>query len=295
MATTIALVGPGAVGTTVAALLHKAGHPVLLCGRTARDAIELRPDGGDPIVVPGPVHTDPGRVSGPVDVVVLAVKATQNDEVAGWLARLCAEHTVVLVLQNGVEQVEQVQPHCPSSPVVPGIVWYGAETQPEGWVRLRTEARLVLPSGPSAEGVAALLRDAGCQVDCDPDFLTAAWRKLLVNALAGLMVLTGRRSGMFRRDDIAALSRRYVAECLAVARAEGARLPDDAVDEMVRLFRAAPGDMGTSMLADRENHRRQEWDIRNGVIVRKARAHGLPAPISDILVPLLAASSDGPG
>ena len=287
--------GPGAVGTTVAALLYKAGHQVLLCGHTPRDSIELRPDGGDPIVVPGPVLTDPGQVPGSVDVVVLAVKATQNDEAAGWLGRLCDEHTIVTVLQNGVEQVEQVKPHCPSSPVIPGIVWYAAETQPQGWVRLRTEAALVLPSGPTATTVAELLRGAGCRVDTDPDFITAAWRKLLTNALAGFLALSRRRSGMFRRNDVAELSRRYVAECLAVARADGARLPDDVVDELVELFRRAPEDMGTSILADAENRRRMEWDIRNGVIIRKARAHGLPTPISDVLVPLLAAASDGPG
>lgn len=114
-------------------------------------------------------------------------------------------------------------------------------------------------------------------------------------ALPGFMVLSGRRSAMFRRDDVAALSRRYVAECLAVARAEGARLDDDVVDEVVRLVRSAPQDMGTSMLADRAAHRPLEWDLRNGVIVRKARAHGLATPISDVLVPLLAAASDGPG
>jgi 2-dehydropantoate 2-reductase len=288
-------VGPGAVGTTIAALLYKAGHQVSLCGHTPRDAIELRPDGGDPIVVPGPVLTDPGQVPTSVDVVVLAVKATQNDDAAGWLARLCDEHTIVLVLQNGVEQVEQVKPHCPSSAVIPGIVWYSAETQPQGWVRLRTEAALVLPSGPSATTVAELLRGAGCRVDTDPDFITAAWRKLLTNALAGFMVLSRRRSGMYHRDDVAELSRRYVAECLAVARADGARLPDDVVDGTVDLFRRAPEDMGTSILADAENRRRMEWDIRNGVIIRKARAHGLATPISDVLVPLLAAASDGPG
>lgn len=287
--------GPGAVGTTIAALLYRAGHSVLVCGRTARDSIELRPDDGDPIVVPGPVHTDPDRVSGPVDVVILAVKATQNDTAAAWLSRLCAEHTIVTVLQNGVEQVEQVQPLCPSSPVVPGIVWYGAETQPEGWVRLRTEAALVLPSGPAAQAVAELLGGAGCRVDCDPDFRTGAWRKLLLNALAGFMALSGRRAGMFRRDDVAELARRYAAECLAVARAEGARLPDDTVDELLTIFCSAAQDMGTSILADRENRRPMEWDLRNGVIIRKARAHGLPTPISDVLVPLLAAASDGPG
>jgi 2-dehydropantoate 2-reductase len=288
-------VGPGAVGTTLAALLHQAGHSVLVCGRTARDSIELRPDGQDAIVVPGPVHTDPAEITGPVDLVILAVKATQNDAAAGWLSRLCGEHTIVAVLQNGVEQVEQVQPLCPMSSVIPGIVWYSAETQPDGWVRLRGEATLVLPSGPTAETVAELLRGAGCRVTCDPDIISAGWRKLLTNALAGFMALSGRRSGMFRRDDVAALSRQYVAECLAVARADGARLPDSVVDELTDLFRQAPEDMGTSILADREYHRPMEWDIRNGVIIRKAREHHLATPISDVLVPLLAAASDGPG
>ncbi|PRI13238.1 2-dehydropantoate 2-reductase [Mycobacterium shigaense] len=291
----MALIGPGAVGTTAAALLHRAGHSVLVCGRTPRQSIELRPDGQDPIVVPGPVRTDPGSVSGTVDVVLLAVKATQNDAAAAWLVPLCGEHTIVVVLQNGVEQVEQVKPHCPASPVIPGIVWYSAETQPEGWVRLRTEPALVLPGGPAAETVAELLRGAGCRVECNPDFITAAWRKLLTNALAGFMALSGRRSGMFRRDDVTELSRRYVAECLAVAQAEGARLPDTLVDELAEMFRHVPEDLGTSILADREHHRPMEWDIRNGVIIRKARAHGLATPISDVLVPLLAAASDGPG
>ena len=75
----------------------------------------------------------------------------------------------------------------------------------------------------------------------------------------------------------------------------GARLPDGVVDELVGLFRRAPVDLGTSILADRESNRRMEWDLRNGVIIRKGRAHGLATPISDVLVPLLAAASDGPG
>ena len=291
----IAVVGPGAVGTTVAAYLHAAGHQVLVCGRTPRPQIELRPDEADPIVVPGPVCTDPAEIAGPVKFVLLALKATQNDDAGRWLTRLGDEHTIVVVLQNGVEQVEQVQPHCPSSTVIPGIVWFSAETQPDGWVRLRGEARLALPTGPAATTFAELWRAAGGTADCDPDFVTATWRKLLVNAVAGLMVLTGRRAGMFRRDDLAALARRYAAECLAVARAEGANLADDVADGTVEMFRQAPTDMGTSMLADREAGRPLEWDIRNGVIIRKARAHGIATPISDVLVPLFAAASDGPG
>lgn len=292
---TIALVGPGAIGSTIAALVHAAGHPVALCGRTPRESIELRPDDGDPIVVPGPVQTDPESIHGTVDIVLLAVKDTQNQQAAAWLARLCDANTVVLALQNGVEQVERVGRQCPESTVVPCVVWFSAETQPAGWVRLRTPVRLVLPDVPAAALLAQTLSGPRLLVDTDPDFVTATWHKLLVNAVAGLMVLTGRKSGMFRRDDVAGLARRYLGECVAVARAEGAALDDGVIEQTVRLFTEVPEDLTTSILTDREQGRPLEWDIRNGVISRRAAVHGLATPISDVLVPLLAAAGEGPG
>jgi 2-dehydropantoate 2-reductase len=291
----IALIGPGAIGSTVAAYLHAAGHPVLLCGHTRRESIEVRRDGHDPMVVPGPVRTDPAEVDGPVDVVFLTVKDTQNEQAGAWLARLCNARTVVCALQNGVEQVQRVGRFCPSSTVVPAAVWISAEPQPDGWVRVRTEPRLVLPDSEATATLAELLRGAGVRVELDPDFSTAAWRKLLVNAVVGFMVLTGRRAGIFGRDDVAALGRRYLAECLAVARAEGANLGDGVIDEIVDMLAQAPPDITTSMLTDREANRPLEWDIRNAVILRKAAAHGLATPISQVVVPLLAAASDGPG
>jgi len=293
--TSIALIGPGAIGATVAAYLHAAGHPVLLCGHTARESIEVRPDDQDPILLPGPVYTDPGVVDGPIDVVFVAVKDTQNAQAGAWLARLCDAHTVVCALQNGVEQLDRVGRFCPSSTVVPAAVWISSEIQPDGWVRVRNQPRLVLPDTEAAATLAELLRGAGVTVELDPDFSTAAWRKLLVNSVVGFMVLTGRRSGIFRRDDVAALGRRYLAECLAVARAEGADLGDEVIDEIVDMLAQSPPDITTSMLTDREAGKPLEWDIRNGVILRKAAAHGLATSISEVVVPLLAAASDGPG
>ena len=208
---------------------------------------------------------------------------------------LCDERTVVCALQNGVEQVERVGRSCPESTVVPAAVWISAEPTPKGWIRQRTAARLVLPETPAAETLAGVFSGSDVVVEIDPNFTSAAWRKLLVNAVVGVMVLTGRRSGAFRRGDVAALGRRYLTECLAVARAEGANLGDQVIDEIIDMLAQAPPDVTTSMLTDRQAGRPLEWDIRNGVILRKATAHGIAAPISEVLVPLLAAASDGPG
>ncbi|QRP49487.1 ketopantoate reductase C-terminal domain-containing protein [Amycolatopsis sp. FDAARGOS 1241] len=86
----------------------------------------------------------------------------------------------------------------------------------------------------------------------------------------------------------------YLRECLAVARAEGAVLSDQVPQEIADGFRAYPADVGTSILADREAGRPLEWDTRNGVVLRRGRAHGVPTPISQLVVPILAAAGDGP-
>jgi len=112
---------------------------------------------------------------------------------------------------------------------------------------------------------------------------------------AGLMVLANRRAGMFRRENISELALAYLREGLTVARAEGAKLDDAVAQEILANFQRAPVDLGTSILADRQADRPMEWDIRNGVIQRYGRRHGIAVPVSDVVVPLLAAGSEGPG
>ncbi len=293
-APTIAVVGPGAIGTTIAAALHEVGRTPVLFGRTPRAGLELRVDERK-VLVPGPVRTEPSASISPVDLVFLSVKSTQIEAAAPWLSALCSDETIVCVLQNGVEQEAMVGPYLSKASVMPAVVWIPAETQPDGSVRLRGSARLTLPDSQHGRQVQASLADTFCAVELAADFRSVAWRKLMQNALAGLMALTGRRSGMFRRDDLAELSRRYLWECLSVARAEGAVLDDEVPDQILDRFQSNPADMGTSVLADREAGRPLEWVTRNSIIARLGAVHGIPTPVSDVVVPLLAATSDGPG
>ncbi|EOL9071358.1 oxidoreductase [Cronobacter turicensis] len=290
----IALVGPGAIGATVAAALHEAGRTPVLCGRTAHAQLIVRDDEGE-IIVPGPVLNDPAAISAPCDLVFVAVKTTQVADSAGWLAALCDESTVVCALQNGVEQPALLAPYVNGATVLASVVWFPAQREPDASVWLRAKPRLTLPDLPAARRVVDALDGTRCAVELAEDFTSIAWRKLLQNALAGLMVLANRRAGMFARADITGLALAYLRECLAVARAKGAMLDDSVVQEIVEGFHRAPPDLSTSILADRQANRPLEWDIRNGVIRRYGAACGIPTPISDIVVPLLAAASEGPG
>jgi 2-dehydropantoate 2-reductase len=257
---------------------------LVLCGRTPHQQLVVDDD-----VVPGPVLVEAAAVPWRADVVLLAVKAHQNPGAAGFLSALCGPETVVAVLQNGVEQRALVAPMVGDATIVPVVVWLATEVTAPGHVRTHSEPRFVLPGGPASATVAGLLAGA----ELAEDFVTQAWRKLVVNAIAGLMVLAGRRAAVYRRDDISGLARALALETLAVARAEGADLGDEVADELLGWYADLPDDAGTSMLADREAGRPLEWDARNGVVARLGRRHGLPTPVSDVIVPLLAAISAG--
>ncbi|VEI61120.1 ketopantoate reductase family protein [Serratia rubidaea] len=267
---TLALLGPGAIGTTIAAVLHDAGRTPVLCGRTAHPQLILRHDDGE-TVVPGPVLNNPAAIQRPFDLLFVAVKTTQIADSARWLAALCDENSVVCALQNGVEQEALLASYVNGARVLPSVVWFPAQREPDA------------------------LSGTRCAVELSADFASVAWRKLLQNAVAGLMVLANRRAGMFTREDITELALAYLRECLDVARANGAQLSDNVPQEIVERFHRAPADLGTSILADRQANRPLEWDIRNGVIQRYGRRQGIATPISDVLVPLLAAGSEGPG
>lgn len=290
----VAVVGPGAIGGTIAACLHSAGHRVTLCGRSAQPDLQVVTERGDTIVVPAPVCTDPSEVHPAARAVFLAVKATQLPGVAGWLDRLCGPGTTVVALLNGVEHQALVGPYIGAATLVPAVIWSPAVREGTRIV-MRAQPSLTLPEGRAGQAIAELLAGSSCRVELTDDFVTASWHKLLQNAAAAIMALTGRTSGVFARDDIAELTRRYVDECLQVARAEGARLPDDVADQIVAKFRSYPANLGTSILTDREARVPLEWQLRNGVVIRLARGHGISTPVGDVLVPLLAATSDGPG
>ena len=139
--TRVAVVGPGAIGATVAAAVRRAGAELLLCGRTPHERLVVEHEGGGTEIVPGPVLTDPAdgalarrrRAASPS-------RRTRPRARRRSCARCAATGTVVVVLQNGVEQRELVGPHAPGATVLPAVVWVPAEAVAPGHVRVRGDA-----------------------------------------------------------------------------------------------------------------------------------------------------------
>jgi 2-dehydropantoate 2-reductase len=289
----VAVVGVGAIGAAVAAAVQSAGgHELLLCARRALDGVVVELPDGSAVSVQGPLLTDPGRVDGTADWVLLAVKAHQTQGAAGWLSALCGPGSTVAVLQNGIDHIERVGPLVGGAHVLPVVNWCPVEPVAPGRVRQRDVLALAVPAGPAGEGLAALLGDHA-EVAVGGEFAREAWRKLCANAVSGVMALAGRPAEIFALDDVREVARALAHECAAVARAEGVELTERDADEVIAWLEALPTDAGSSILTDRLAGRTLEWEARNGVIGRLGRRHGVPTPVADTVSALLhAASSD---
>jgi 2-dehydropantoate 2-reductase len=289
-AQSVAVIGAGGVGSVVAAQLVQAGHDVTLCARRAVDRLVVEtPSATRTLAVRS--TADPDAVE-PVDWVLLATKGHQTAGALPWLTALVGERTVVAVLQNGIDHAERLRALGVEAEVLPVLVTLYAEGVAPGHVRHVKGDRLAVPAGATGARFAELFAGGAIEVVAEADFRTAAWHKLLGNVAANpVTALTGRRGAVLHDEDVLALCAAVMAECVTVARAEGAALGDAHVAELLAVFRAFPPQGGTSMLWDRLAGRPLEHELLTGAVVRAGRGQGVPTPRNDALLALLRAVS----
>lgn len=127
----IALIGPGAIGGTVAAwLAQNPALAVTVCVRTPFEPLEVETPEGRLTATPD-LLTEPSRAR-PIDWVLSATKTYDVVAAAGWLPGLMGPHTRVAVLQNGVEHIERFAPYVRAPSIVPVVVDLPAERDGPG-------------------------------------------------------------------------------------------------------------------------------------------------------------------
>lgn len=293
----VAVVGAGGVGAYFGGRLAQAGESVAFVARgshlAAMRETGLRVDSvaGDFVVAPAEAGDDPARM-GPVDVVLVAVKAWQVTEVARTLGPLLGPRTFVVPLQNGVEAADQLAAVLGHERVIGGLCKIVSAIVAPGHVRhsgVPPQVEFGERDGRRSERVEALRaafeRAQGVSVVVPDEVEVAIWEKFLFIApFSGVGAVTRQPAGAIRAiPETRDLIERAMFEVAALARAKGVRLLDEAVGRNLRYVDSLPADATASMQRDIMEGRPSELEQQTGAIARLGREAGVPVPVNAFL------------
>ena len=301
----ILIAGTGAVGGYFGALLARASHDVVFLARGA-NLKALRQSGLTIESIDGDLRlehvTATDRLAGlaPVELAIVTVKSYDTAAVAAAIAPVVTPETIVLSLQNGVENESLLASALGLPPLVAAMTHIGAELIAPGVVRHVAEGTIFFgePTGhetPRGRALAEIFTAAGVRHHLSSDILLMLWDKLSWNAAHNAVTaLTRATAGEAARiPATAAVLRDAMLEVVAVARAQGIGLDPVRVELVVAHSAAHLGTLRTSMLQDLERGRPLEHEALNGAVVRFGAATGVATPVNQTLYGLLVAIDSG--
>lgn len=309
----IAVIGAGAIGGTIAALLDRAGHRVEVTARGAHlSAIRehgIRLTGAWGNHTAG-VEAHELLTRKPA-LALVTTKAMDAPGAVGANASLL-DGVPLVVVQNGLGGLEETAAAAPGSPVVGALCLIAASLTAPGEITVTTAAPtwlgMIDPSAPddAAHFAATVLSEAiPCQAVSN--FEGARWTKLVINQVNALPAITGLSVQQVIDDPaLRRLMSASMQEAARVGLAGGVHFEEVnevTHDDLVRLAEAPPADSeflavqlraylgevpnpGSTLQSIRRGQP-SEIDYLNGAIVAAGRSAGVATPVNERMVALV--------
>ncbi|MBC5764607.1 ketopantoate reductase family protein [Ramlibacter albus] len=284
----VAVMGAGAVGCYFGGMLARAGHDVTLVARPqhveaiSRDGLRMETRTFDEYVRLKAVPDAQGAKG--ADVVLFCVKSMDTEEAGRQLRPHLRPDTLVLCLQNGVDNADRLRTVLPDHAVAAAVVYVGTEMAGPGHLKHHGRGELMIePSARSTE-FAQALNDAKVPTQVSDNVRGALWVKLILNcAYNAVSAIAQRPYGEnVKGVGILDVMRDVVDECKAVARAEGVTLAGDPDAAIRAIMETMPGQY-SSTAQDLARGKPSEIDYLNGLIVKRGEALGIPTPANRVL------------
>jgi len=293
----VAVVGAGAVGGYFGGLLARSGVPVTMIGRPAFvEAVRKSGLRLDTMQFQETVHpaasTDIAAAAG-TDYVFFCVKTTDNASASKELARHISSSTVVLSLQNGVNNAEEIR-NASGIEALSTVVYVAASAPAPGVVKHLGRGDLVIgPHSPAVDKTAVFFERAKLPCRVSDNIEGELWTKLVwncaLNAVSGLGRVT--YGEIIDSEDAKRVVEAVVYEVLAVAQKKGIHPPglEDPKAALAGAFLIGKQMSGTrsSTAQDMERKKRTEIDSLNGYIARLGAELGVPTPVNHTLYTLV--------
>jgi 2-dehydropantoate 2-reductase len=306
-----AILGSGAVGGYFGAKLARAGQDVTFVARGAhleairRSGLEVRSAKLGDFTVRAGAESDTAKI-GPVDVAIVSVKAYDNATALPLLTPLMGPDTAVLTLQNGVDSVDEVAAVVGARRVLGGTTYVATALEGPGLI-VQTGVHRSIIFGevfdegssritPRVQAIADVMAAADIQVTPVADARVPIWDKFVyLVAFSGFTGASRLAIGhIWKYPHVQDLFYACSREIAAIAAAEGVTISANRFDTLREYMQNLPSTTRSSLLIDLEQGKRIEVEALQGAAVRRAKKHGVPAPIVSTLYALLKPWEHGP-
>jgi len=288
-----AVIGAGAVGGYFGGRLAQSGEDVwfLARGRTLeamrQHGLKVDSTKGNFVLPSVRVSEQPNDV-GPVDVVLVAVKAEQIAELAPILKPLVGPQTMVVPLQNGVDAPDELSRMVGSDKVLVGLCGLMSTIVEPGHIRhFGLEPFIAFKEQdnsitPRLEPLRAAIAKSGVKAVIPEDIYVRFWLKFyFIAAVGGVASITRSPAGIVRQTpETRQLLYRTIQEIDTLARAKGVKMPASSVDDTMGIVDAMPPGGTTSMQRDILEGRPSELKSMCGAVVRMGKELGLDLPVN---------------
>jgi 2-dehydropantoate 2-reductase len=291
----IAVFGAGSVGGYFGGRLALADEEVVFIARGAHlqamrtQGLRVESPKGDFTVSSVQATDNPAEV-GPVDVVLVAVKAWQVPEAAQAMRPMVGAETFVVPLQNGLEAPTLVAAVLGAQHVLGGSCAISSAITAPGRIRHLglepsvTFGELDQRASPRAERLRQAFERAGVPALVASDVQVAIWEKFMAIRFGPVGAVARAPAGVLRSlPETRQLVEQACVETLTVARARGIALAEDSpAKTMAALDTIAPGIIA-SLQRDIESGRPSELDALTGALVRLGAEVDVATPLHAFL------------
>jgi 2-dehydropantoate 2-reductase len=239
--------------------------------------------------------TDDPASTGPVDLVLVAVKLGATDAAARRLAPLIGDKTRIVTLQNGIDAREMIARHVEEHRISAGSMYLSAVLREPGVVHSPGGDHRIIVDGLSGDPaiaafVAACQRAIGLDASATDDIGQVIWSKfVMLVAISGTACLARSPVGIIvAHPETLEFLRHMLAENLTVARGAGQDFDPATLEGFVEFFRGRPPETKPSMLVDLEAGRPLEMPWLQGRVVALGRSFGIETPANTAVVAALA-------
>ena len=295
----IVIVGPGALGSLVAASLSKGKEEVYLLDKDKERAGIINQAGISVEGVSGSWQTQVKTTSevkdiAGCDLIIICVKSYDTKEAVTRVKSLAGENTKVLTLQNGIGNIEIISEVIGPDKVIGGVTNAGATLISPGRIRHAGRGETVIGRidgkiPVEMRSIREAFNKAGLETRISRDIKSLLWSKLIINAgINALTAVTRLNNGrLVEFEGTRKILRELVTEAVRVAKRKRIKLIYDDPLAKVEAVCEATATNVSSMLQDALRKKRTEIDFINGVIVRQGQESGIPVPANSMLVDLV--------